>query len=123
MTRRPYRSVPAVWKATRPGEIISVDVLNPSAETVEGGKYLLVLIDQFTSFLEVYVQKILHPTTGKDSIPHFVNICANAFNVNIGTLRENVGPEFVRNQLIFFCKSKGKAGVCGNTYLDAERTS
>ena len=37
MTRRPYRSVPKVWKATRLGEIISVDVLNPSAETVEGG--------------------------------------------------------------------------------------
>ena len=68
---------------------------------------MLVLMDQFTSFLEVYVQKILHPTTGKESIPHFVNICANAFNVNIGTLRPDLGPEFVRNHLKDFCRSKG----------------
>ena len=52
MTRRPYWSIPTVWKATRPAEIISVDDLNSSAETVGGGKYLLALIDQFTSFLE-----------------------------------------------------------------------
>ena len=68
---------------------------------------MLVLIDQFTSFLEVYVQKILHPTIGKESIPHFVNICANAFNVNIGTLHADLGPEFVSNQLRDFCRSKG----------------
>ena len=78
--------------ATRLGEVISADVLNPSAVTVGGGKYLLVLIDQFTSFLVVYVQKILHPSIGIESIPLFVHICANAFNVNIGNLRADLGP-------------------------------
>ena len=63
----------------------SVDILNPSAETVGGGKYVLLLIDQFASFLEMYVQKLLHPTTGRVSIPPFVNVCANAFDVKIGT--------------------------------------
>ena len=63
MARRPYRSVPAVWKATRPGKIALVDFLNPSAESVGGGEYLFVVIDQFTSFLQAIVQKILQPTT------------------------------------------------------------
>ena len=71
-----------------------------------GGKYPLLPIDQFTSFLEVYVQKIHHPTTGKESIPNFVNICANAFNVNIETLRADLGPEVVNNELRDFCRSK-----------------
>ena len=88
----------------RPGEIISVDVLNPSAETVGGGKYLLLLIDQFTSFLEEYVQKLPHPTTGRVSIPQFVNVCANAFDVKIGTLRADLDPEFAGNHLRDFCK-------------------
>ena len=60
MTCTLCRYVPAVWKAARPGEINSVDVLNPSAITVGGGKYLLVVIDQFTRFLEAYIQRILH---------------------------------------------------------------
>ena len=55
----------------------------------------------------MYVQKILHPTTRKESIPHFVNICANALNVNIGTLRADLGPEFVNNHLEYFCRRKG----------------
>ena len=38
---------------------------------------------------------------------HTVSICANAFNVNIGTLRADLGLEFVSYHLKYFCKSKG----------------
>ena len=99
--------VPTVRKVTRPGEIIWVDVLHPSAIIVGGGEYLLVLIDEFTRIIEVYVHKILYPTTRKESEPLFVIFCANALNVNIGTLRADLGPEFVSNPFIIFCKSKG----------------
>ena len=55
----------------------------------------------------MYVQKLLHPTTGRDSIPYFVNVCSNAFDVKIGTLRADLGPEFVGNHLRKLCREKG----------------
>ena len=43
----------SVIKARQPGEIVSADILIPTATSVGSAKYLLVLIDQLTSFLEV----------------------------------------------------------------------
>ena len=54
MVRRPYLDIPPELKATKPGEVISADVLNPSATSAGGAEYLLVVVDQFTRFIEVY---------------------------------------------------------------------
>ena len=53
----------------------------PTATSVGGAKYLLVLIDQFTSFLEIVPRRHIHPTIVEVSIPHFVNVCKNAFGM------------------------------------------
>ena len=53
MVRRSYLDIPAELKTKRPGEIVSVDIMIPTATSVGGVKYLLVLIDQITSFLEI----------------------------------------------------------------------
>ena len=87
MVRGPYLDVPPELRATKPGEIISADVLNPSATSAGGAKYLLVIVDQFTGFIEVYAQKHIHPETGETSLPQFLQVCKNSFGVTIGTLR------------------------------------
>ena len=77
MVRRPYLDIPPELKATKPGEVISADVLNPTATSAGGAKYLLVIVDQFTGFIEVYAQKHIHPETGETSLPHFLRVCKN----------------------------------------------
>ena len=74
MVRRSYPDVPAGLKARRPGEIISTDIIIPTATSVGGAKYLLILIYQFTSLLEIVPQRHIHPTTREVNIPHFVNV-------------------------------------------------
>ena len=97
MVRRSYPDVPAKLKARRPGEVVSTNIMIPTVTSVGDSKYLLVLIDQFTSFLEIVPQRHIHPTTGEVSIPHFVNVCKNAFGVVVGTLWVNLEPEFKSN--------------------------
>ena len=62
LVRRSYFSVTAAFKATRPRDLISADIPNPSTTSVGGTKYVLVIIDQYTRFIDVYVQKFIHPT-------------------------------------------------------------
>ena len=106
MVRRSYLSVSAALKATRPGEFVSADILNPSATSVGGAKYLLVIIDQYTGFIEVYAQKFIHPTIGEVNLPHFIRDCHNSFGVRIGTLRADLGPEFVTTILLLSVRLK-----------------
>ena len=87
MVRRPYLDIPPELKATKPGEVISADVLNPSATSAGGAKYLRDIVYQFTGFIEVYAQKHIHPETGETSLPHFLQVCKNSFGVTVGTLR------------------------------------
>ena len=72
MVRRSYPDVPAGLKARRPGEIVSANIMIPTATSVGCAKNLLVMIDQFTSFLEIVPQRHVHPTTGEVSIPQCV---------------------------------------------------
>ena len=104
MVRRSYPSMSAALKAKRPGELVSADILNPSASSVGGAKYLLVIVDQYTRFIKVYAQKFIHPTTGDVNLLHFIRVCHNSFGVSIGTLRADLGPEIVTNNLPAFCK-------------------
>ena len=91
--KRSFVTVPVSAKALIPGEVVSADILDPSTVSIGGHKYLLVLVDQFTGFLEVYAQKHKNPTSGSVSIPHFARVCKNAFGVNIKTLRADLGSE------------------------------
>ena len=107
MPRRPYRCVPDVFNATRPAEVISVDILNPKTESVGEHKYLLVLVDLFSGFLEIYAQKHIHPTIGEVSIPHFVRVVKNSFAKSVSTLRADPGAEFVTLRLEAFSREEG----------------
>ena len=82
-------------------------MLNPSATSAGGAKYLLVIVDQFTGFIEVYAQKHIHPETSETSLPHFLQVCNNSFGVTVGTLRADLGPEFVTKALAKVCKENG----------------
>ena len=103
MVRRPYLDIPPELKATKPGEVIYADVLNLYATSAEGAKYLLVIVDKFTGFIEVYVRKHIYPETGETSLPHFLQECRNSFGVTAGTVHADSRPEFVTKALAKVC--------------------
>ena len=105
--KRSFKVVPASVKALIPSEVVSAHILASTAVSVGGHKYLLVLVDQSSGFLEIYAQTHKNPTSGSVSIPHFVRMCKNAFGVNIKTLRADLGSEFVTNELKQLCTEQG----------------
>ena len=84
-----------------------MDVLNLKTESLGGAKYLLVLVDQFSGFLEIYAQKHIHPTTGEVSIPHSICVVKNSFTKSVSTLRADLGAEFVTKKLEALCREEG----------------
>ena len=65
----------------------------------------------------MYAQKHIHSETGETSLPHFLHVCKNSFGVTIGTLRADLGLEFVTKALAKVCKENG---VCQEFFATAK---
>nr|KAJ0213000.1 hypothetical protein LSAT_V11C400157850 [Lactuca sativa] len=88
------------------GELIHLDVWGPyRVTTVEGFRYFLTIVDDFTRATWVYLLK------SKDEVYEcvmlFFNILLNQFEVKIKTVKSDNGTEFLNNKMRHLFESKG----------------
>lgn len=91
---------------TKIGELVHLDVCGPyRLATIDGYKYFLTIIDDFSNATWVYLLK------SKDEVFNcfltFANILLNQFDVQVKTVRSDNGTEFVNNKMKSFFESKG----------------
>ena len=76
---------------SRPGELITIDLMGPFPEDSEGHKYVFGCTDEFSRYSLVYLLKTKDEATNAvDSLAAFYN----NLNIKIGKLRSDVGGEF-----------------------------
>ncbi|KAI3499188.1 hypothetical protein L1887_34981 [Cichorium endivia] len=88
------------------GELLHLDVWGPyRVSTVDGFKYFLTVVDDFTRATWVYLLK------SKDEVFGFIfslsKILQTQFSVKIKTIRTDNGTEFVNNRMKTFCTNEG----------------
>ena len=92
--------------ANKLGDLIHLDVWGPYRVTsVEGFKYFLTIVDDFTRATWIYLLK------SKDEVIFkfisFSNILKNQFGINIKMIRSDNGTEFLNNKMESFCIDNG----------------
>lgn len=93
-------------KSSRLGELVHLDVWGPYRVTsVDGFKYFLTIVDDFTHAVWVYLLK------SKDEVSNwiivFYNFLINHFDKRIKIIRSDNGTEFINHKVKEFCESKG----------------
>ncbi|KAI3800975.1 hypothetical protein L1987_29075 [Smallanthus sonchifolius] len=105
MTRRPFPAQ-AVYRASRPLELISMDLCGPITRTSPAGnKYFMLLVDDCTRFMWIYVIKSKDQAFGVFKL--FKAKVEKQYNHQIKALRSDRGGEFVSQEFNKFCDSEG----------------
>lgn len=92
--------------STKPLELIHSDVWGPALITsVNGFRYYLVLIDDFTKFAWVYLLK--HKSNVFDVFKYFKATTENQLDSKIKILRTDWGGEFNSKTFNLFCSTHG----------------
>ncbi|KAL4580545.1 hypothetical protein LXL04_016743 [Taraxacum kok-saghyz] len=88
------------------GDLIHLDVWGPYRVTsIEGFKYFLTVVDDFTRATWIYLLKSKEEVY--DNFVNFSNILKNQFGCNIKIVRSDNGTEFLNKKMDLFCNDNG----------------
>lgn len=103
-TRFPFNNQRA--RATRPFQIIHVDIAGPiDPPTWDGKKYTLTVLDDFTHYTVIYLLEKKNEV--KDYLKEYVAEMEAFTNARLSKMRSDNGGEFINNDLKIWCKRKG----------------
>ena len=88
---------------SRPGELVSFDILDMTSTSKWGYKYALAVVDEFSRFIKVFLLK--ERGEAIESLLLFAKEIFNRFQRHITTLRSD--GEFTSNRLKLFCQQHG----------------
>ena len=92
--------------ASKPLELVHSDVWGPaSVISINDFRYYLVLIDEYSKFIWVYLLK--NKSNVFDIFKYFKAYVENQLNISLKVLRTNGGGEFTSNAFNLFCSSHG----------------
>ena len=103
-----YRNLPTsppmqLHIVTQPWHTIGIDIMGPFPPTFRQKKYLLVIVDYFTRWIEIFA---LRQTTATDIVNILINEVICRYGVPSYILSDN-GPQFVAQLFADICKSLG----------------
>ena len=102
--RRAFHSIgnSFVVSTLRPMEVVAIDTITGFPTTAEGYNSIIVMIDSFTRFVELFPTKDL---TARSAASALVNFCSR-YGMPKTLLSDN-GSQFVNAMVALFCKSAG----------------
>lgn len=104
-TRRPFPSQ-AKYSATKILELIHADLCGSiSPETTAGNKYFLLLVDDYSRIMWVYLLKCKDEALG--AFKKFRVVVENKSDKKVKTLRRDRGGEFTSNEFKAYCEDVG----------------
>lgn len=104
-TRKSFPSETS-WRASKPLEMIHADLCGPiSPETIGGNKYFLLIVDDFTRFMWIFLMKTKDETF--DLFKKFKIQVEKGKPNKIQILRTDRGGEFNSYQFTEFCRAQG----------------
>ena len=93
----------SIHVTTKPFELIHCDLWGPfSTPTIDGYKFFLIIVDDFTRCTWVYLLK--HKSETQSLFPKFATMISNQFDCTIKTIRSDNGTKFF---LKYFFHSNG----------------
>lgn len=103
-TKLPYDGTRPSTK--RPLERVHSDVCGPMSEAaLDGSRYFVTFIDDYTHFLVIYLLKSKDEVFGK--FEEFLNMAQTQFGTKLAHLRTDRGGEYVSNAMKQLCKNNG----------------
>jgi hypothetical protein len=104
-TRMPYPQH-SKWRADEPLDLVHVDLCGPiTPETVGGNKYFMLLVDDCTRWMSVYILKSKDQTCS--TFVKFKAEAENSLGYRIKVVRSDRGGEFLSGALKDVCESAG----------------
>ena len=81
--RRPYNTRKEIVKASRPREVMCMDICEFSSPSIGRNNYLLALIDEYSKFMVVF--STVNKGDATQEIIDFVTLAKNCFELRIAT--------------------------------------
>ena len=92
-------------RATRPLELVHIDVGGPiSPETYDGKRYYLLILDDYTHLAKTFLMK--HNSKSADFIKQYLTESENKLGLKAAKIRCDIGGEFLSIDLKDWCKTK-----------------
>ena len=105
MCRKPFPTVGEI-RSTRKLQLVHSDVCGPmQTRSIEGAKYFVMFIDDYTRCCTVYFMK--HKSEVLDKLKEFEATTTNDSGRAIGTLRTDNGGEYLSSAFQNYLKEKG----------------
>ncbi|KAL4352257.1 hypothetical protein GQ457_06G019090 [Hibiscus cannabinus] len=96
----------ANFRAEKPLKLLHADVCGPiSPDTLAGNKFFLLIVDDFTRWMCVYV--LAAKSDSFQAFKKFKSLMENKTGYKIGTLRTDRGGEFLSTEFTQFCQKEG----------------
>ncbi|KAL4303488.1 hypothetical protein GQ457_10G006770 [Hibiscus cannabinus] len=96
----------ANFRAEKPLKLLHADVCGPiSPDTLAGNKFFLLIVDDFTRWMWVYV--LTAKSDSFQAFKKFKSLMENKTGYKIGTLRTDRGGEFLSTEFTQFCQKEG----------------
>ncbi|KAL4304119.1 hypothetical protein GQ457_10G006780 [Hibiscus cannabinus] len=96
----------ANFRAEKPLKLLHADVCGPiSPDTLAGNKFFLLIVDDFTRWMWVYV--LAAKSDSFQAFKKFKSLMENKTGYKIGTLRTDRGGEFLSTEFTQFCQKEG----------------
>jgi hypothetical protein len=93
-------------KVTKPFQLVHADLWGPAPSvSLNGFRFYLVLVDEFTKFTWVYLLK--HKSDTFVTFQQFTALVQTQFQHSIQTFRTDCGGEFTSTEFNTFCANKG----------------
>ena len=114
MTSFPKKST---FQATKPLELIYIDICEPiSPPTLGGSQYFLLIIDEFSRL--TWVAMLQCKSDAFEAFKHFKNLAETEKGLKIKTLRSDRGGEFTSDEFSRYCLEHGiKRQLIAPTHL------
>ena len=93
------------WRARAPLELVHSDICESRTPSLNGSKYFLLFVDDYTRMMWVYFLK--QKSEAFISFIHFKALVENQSGRKIKTLRTDRGGEYLSQPFLNYCKEKG----------------
>lgn len=104
-TRGAFRKM-AQWHATKPLELLHIDLFGPiTPATIGGNKYFMLIVDDCSRWMSVFM--LMSKDEASNTFAKFKSEAENSIGEKIKTVRSDRGGEFLTASFTVVCEQAG----------------